>query len=156
MGWFASTVTKGRRLSASNARRREIVAAHLRREILGGESGIARREDRDAARGSRAELRVRDHVARAKPLQKDHSRRFEGLPGGRVLYPAVFVRIGPARFRVLQHYMEPHVGFVVRTRMLCQAGRARTAEARGDTVAWLCVHAPLWVVVRVCALLRDD
>ncbi len=81
---------------------------------------------------------------------------FEGLPDGRVLYPAVFVRIGPARFRVLQHYMEPHVGFVVRTRMLCQAGRARTAEARGDTVVWLCVHAPLWVVVRVCALLRDD
>ena len=52
------------------------------------------------------------------------------------------------------HFLEPHVRFVVRTRVLCQAGRARAAGARGDIVAWLCERAPLWVVVHVCALLR--
>jgi hypothetical protein len=43
----------------------------------------------------------------------------------------------------------------VRTRVMCQAGRARAADARGDIVAWLCERAPLWVVVHVCALLRE-
>ena len=52
------------------------------------------------------------------------------------------------------HFREPHVRFVVRTRVMCQAGRARAACARGDIVAWLCERAPLWVVVHVCALLR--
>ena len=52
------------------------------------------------------------------------------------------------------HFLEPHVRFVVRTRVMCQAGRARAAGARGDIVAWLCERAPLWVVVHVCALLR--
>jgi hypothetical protein len=56
---------------------------------------------------------------------------------------------------VAAHYLVPHVGFVVRTRVMCQAGRARAADARGDIVAWLCERAPLWVVVHVCALLRD-
>ena len=28
-------------------------------------------------------------------------------------------------------------------------------EGRGEGVAWLCERAPLWVVVHVCALLRD-
>jgi hypothetical protein len=37
---------------------------------------------------------------------------------------------------------------------MCQGGRAR-ADARGGIVVWLCERAPLWVVVRVCALLRD-
>ena len=31
----------------------------------------------------------------------------------------------------------------------------RAAGARGAIVAWLCERAPLWVVVHVCALLRD-
>ena len=53
------------------------------------------------------------------------------------------------------HYLVPHVRFVVRTRVLCQWGRARAAGARGDIVAWLCERAPLWVVVHVCALLRE-
>ena len=52
------------------------------------------------------------------------------------------------------HFLEPHVRFVVRTRVMCQAGHARAAGARGDNVAWLCERAPLWVVVLVCALLR--
>jgi hypothetical protein len=53
------------------------------------------------------------------------------------------------------YYRGPHVRLVARTRVMCQAGRARAADAaRGDTVAWLCERAPLWVVVRVCALLR--
>ena len=49
----------------------------------------------------------------------------------------------------------PRVGFIVRTRVMCQAERARAADSHGDIVAWLCEHAPLWVVVHVCALLRD-
>ena len=53
------------------------------------------------------------------------------------------------------HYRVPHVRCIVRTRVMCQAGRARAAGSRGDIVAWLCERAPLWVVVHVCALLRD-
>ena len=53
------------------------------------------------------------------------------------------------------HFLVPNVRIVVRTRVMCQAGRARAAGARGDIVAWLCERAPLWVVVHVCALLRD-
>ncbi len=55
------------------------------------------------------------------------------------------------------HYRVPHVRLVVRTRVMCQAGRARAAGARrrGEIAAWLCERAPLWVVVHVCALLRD-
>ncbi len=52
------------------------------------------------------------------------------------------------------HYRVPHVRCIARTRVMCQAGRA-LAGARGDIVAWLCERAPLWVVVLVCALLRD-
>ena len=52
------------------------------------------------------------------------------------------------------HFLEPHVRFVVRTRVMCQAAHARAAGARCDNVAWLCERAPLWVVVLVCALLR--
>ena len=52
------------------------------------------------------------------------------------------------------HYRVPHVRCIVRTRVMCQADRARAAGARGDIVAWLCERAPLWVVVHVCALLR--
>ena len=54
------------------------------------------------------------------------------------------------------HFLEPHVRFVVRTRVMCQAGRAHAAGGRRrcDIVAWLCERAPLWVVVHVCALLR--
>jgi hypothetical protein len=50
-------------------------------------------------------------------------------------------------------YRVPHVRLVARTRVMCQAGRARAA--RCGAAAWLCERAPLWVVVRVCALLRD-
>jgi hypothetical protein len=54
------------------------------------------------------------------------------------------------------HYRVPHVRFIARTRVMCQAGRARaTADARDEIVAWLCEHAPLWVVVHVCTLLRE-
>lgn len=53
------------------------------------------------------------------------------------------------------HYRVPHVRHVARTRVMCQAGRARAACARSDVAAWLCERAPLWVVVHVCALLRD-
>jgi hypothetical protein len=52
------------------------------------------------------------------------------------------------------HFLEPHVRFVVRTRVMCQAGRAHAADVHGGIVAWLCERAPLWVVVHVCALLR--
>jgi hypothetical protein len=56
------------------------------------------------------------------------------------------------------HYRVPHVRLVARTRVMCQAGRASAADAvaaRCSIVAWLCERAPLWVVVRVCALLRN-
>ncbi len=55
---------------------------------------------------------------------------------------------------ITERLLVPHVRFVVRTRVMCQAGRARTASARGDIVAWMCERAPLWVVVHVRALLR--
>jgi hypothetical protein len=53
------------------------------------------------------------------------------------------------------HYRVPLMRFVVRTRVMCQAGRARAAGSRSAVVAWLCERAPLWVVVHVCMLLRD-
>ncbi len=54
-------------------------------------------------------------------------------------------------------YRVPHVRFIVRTRTMCLAGRCRAAGARrGDIVAWLCERATLWVVVHVCALLRNN
>ena len=54
------------------------------------------------------------------------------------------------------HYRVPHVRCIARTRVMCQAGRAHAAVgSRGDIVAWLCERAPLWVVVHVCALMRD-
>ncbi len=63
----------------------------------------------------------------------------------------------PLDAELASHYRSPHVRCIVRTRVMCQAGRARAAGAgrRGDIVAWLCKRAPLWVVVHVCALLRD-
>jgi hypothetical protein len=55
------------------------------------------------------------------------------------------------------HYRVPHVRCIARVRVMCQAGRARAADARGGVAVavWLCELAPLWVVVAVCALLRD-
>ena len=59
------------------------------------------------------------------------------------------------RFCNAAHFLVPHLGFILRTRVMCQAGRARASDSHGDIVAWLCERAPLWVVVHVCALLRD-
>jgi hypothetical protein len=53
-----------------------------------------------------------------------------------------------------RYYRVPHVRFVVRIRVMCQAERAHAAGARSDIAPWLCKRAPLWVVVQVCALLR--
>ncbi len=64
------------------------------------------------------------------------------------------VRFTCAYGRIAAHYHVPHVQFVTRTRVMCQAGRARAADSHSDIVAWLCEQAPLWVVVHVCALLR--
>ena len=52
------------------------------------------------------------------------------------------------------HYYAEMVHFIVRTRVLCQAGRAKPAGGKGDFIVWLCTRAPLWVVVQVCTLLR--
>jgi hypothetical protein len=68
-------------------------------------------------------------------------------------------------------YRMPQVRCVVRTRVMCQAGRARAADAATlwcgclcvdlchkyilYLYLYFCVRAPLWVVARVCALLRD-
>ena len=43
---------------------------------------------------------------------------------------------------ITAQYLAVHVGFVVRTRVMCQAGRARAADVHGDIVAWLCERAP--------------
>ena len=43
---------------------------------------------------------------------------------------------------------------VIKLRTMCQAGRACANVAQSDLMAWLCQRAPLWVVVRVCELLR--
>ena len=56
------------------------------------------------------------------------------------------------------HYRSPHVRCVVRTRVLCQAGRCHPADTmreRDDVLVWLMMRAPLWVVACVCRLLRD-
>ncbi len=59
------------------------------------------------------------------------------------------------RAELRRYYRVPHVRGVVRARMMCQAGRCVAVEATAGCVeAWLCVRAPLWVVVRVCQLLR--
>ncbi len=50
----------------------------------------------------------------------------------------------PLEAELACHYRVPHVRCTVRTRVMCQAGRARAAGARGDIVAWLCERAPLW------------
>jgi hypothetical protein len=64
-----------------------------------------------------------------------------------------------------RRYRAPRVRLLVRTRAMCLAGRAAVAAAAGEegaaaaaagaAAAWLCVRAPLWVVVRVCELLRE-
>jgi hypothetical protein len=52
-------------------------------------------------------------------------------------------------------YNLPYVRWLVRARVMCQAGRASVVDsvAPDDVVSWICVRAPLWVVARVCALL---
>jgi hypothetical protein len=52
-------------------------------------------------------------------------------------------------------YHLPHVRWLLRTRVMCQAGRAHAAEDAPihDTASWLCARAPLWVFAQVCALL---
>ena len=60
------------------------------------------------------------------------------------------------RVHITAHFRAPYVRFLVRTRVMCQAGRARASDdARGDILTWVCERAPLWVVVNVCALLRE-
>ena len=81
---------------------------------------------------------------------------FKGLPKGRVLYPAVCTASAMQVRTLKVFYCVPHIRLVVRTRVMCLAGRARTAGAHGHVVAWLCERAPLWVVVHVCALLREE
>ena len=54
-------------------------------------------------------------------------------------------------------YRSPIVRSIVRMRVMVQAGRASAKGARKtqSVFYWLCARAPLWVVVHVCALLRD-
>ena len=58
------------------------------------------------------------------------------------------------RAAAISHYRSPRIRWLVRTRSLCQAERARAAFPQHGIEAWLCVRAPLWVVVHVSALLR--
>ena len=52
------------------------------------------------------------------------------------------------------HFRVPRIRMLLRTRALCLRGRAAGARL-GDVVVWLCCTTPLWVLVRVCGLLRD-
>jgi hypothetical protein len=51
-------------------------------------------------------------------------------------------------------WRDPRVRWLARTRVMCQAGRARAGGVRAN-VAWLMERAPLWVVARVVALLYE-
>lgn len=67
-------------------------------------------------------------------------------------------RLVDARLRAHVRYADPYVRWLLRTRALYNAGRARPLRARRararSVSLWLCTSAPLWVVVRVCELLR--
>ena len=52
-------------------------------------------------------------------------------------------------------YDAPNVGRVVRTRVMCQAGRERATGARGEHAAWLCECARTVVGSRVCVLMWE-
>ena len=83
---------------------------------------------------------------------------FRNLPAGRTWSAGLFLLFFPeVRMHLMLHGDVPRIGFVLRTRVMCQAGRARAASARhrSAVVSWLCERAPLWVVVHVCALLRE-
>ena len=82
-----------------------------------------------------------------RQLRYNHTlRRFVGLPSSDTLLT-----------ELRRHYRVPHVRFTARMRVMCQAGRARSAAGGvGAALAWLCEVAPLWVVVHVCALLREE
>ena len=51
------------------------------------------------------------------------------------------------------HYRVPHIRFVLRSRVLWQTGCC-AGIVSASVVRWLLRNAPLWVVVRVCELLR--
>ena len=85
------------------------------------------------------------HMRFGVSLGKGNSMRLTGASAGTSCAHACTARIIAAY--ISAHYLEPHVRFVVLTRMLCQAGRAHAA-------GWLFERAPLWAVVHVCTLLR--
>ena len=73
----------------------------------------------------------------------------------------------PGTPRITRFFTRPLAAYLIYHRTLVLAGRARPAvlsqlasssgTARGrDIVAWLCESAPLWVIVRVCALFDDE
>jgi hypothetical protein len=73
----------------------------------------------------------------------EHAVVFTGLPHGRALYPAVCVISMHSVAGLLEHYAVPHVAWLVRTRVMCQASRARAACTRRRGVG---ERAPLWAV----------
>ena len=83
---------------------------------------------------------------------------YRNLPAGVTLFPVVYTAANALGVCLIPpfRYQVPHIGWALRTRILCQAGRAHTVGARSAVAAWLCERAPLWVVVRVCALLREE
>ena len=77
---------------------------------------------------------------------------FEGLPVGRALYPAVLVYSG-ARVVYVSNYRVPHVHCIIRTREMYLRGCLSVVASDKPVFAWLSEAAPMWVVMRVCALL---
>ena len=95
----------------------------------------------------------RSHMAAKELLDTNH-----GLFG--YMSKGVFDHVWnkeQTKHELMLHYRAPRIHQLLRTRVMCQAGRARAATAgvRGETIVWVCERAPLWVVVHVCALLQD-
>ena len=51
-----------------------------------------------------------------------------------------------------KRYRVRHIRYLLRIRALCLGGRARPVGGARSTIVWLATAAPLWVIVRVCAL----
>lgn len=116
--------------------------------LLGNQTLTALHDTSTTFNGSDFEQRER-RAAISRLLATQHALRL--MEGG----SNQLTREWRSRLGLADHYRVPHIRFLVRTRVMCQDGRARAAGSLASSAAWLCARAPLWVVVHVAALLRD-
>jgi hypothetical protein len=80
--------------------------------------------------------------------------QFHGSAGSANLVPCSTVCVSKfenaAHVRILEHYSVPHVGCVVRTRVLCLAGARGSAHARRDR----CVAVRARAALGCCSRMR--